>query len=229
MRHSVLMIEDDHDAAAIAEYFLTSAGFHFDRAAEGLEGLKRVQQKAPDLIILDLSLPDIDGTEVFRHIRERRDTPIVILTGHDSDDEMLAHFSEGADDYIKKPASAPELVARVQAVLRRCRPDLLQEEPERILAHGDLILDRVNCRVIVSGKPRHLTATEIRLMALLLTEPGRIVSRAKITWAIHSNPFARDSRTVDSHISHLRRKLQSASDGKQSIENVYGMGYRLTL
>jgi DNA-binding response OmpR family regulator len=220
------MIEDDPDTEAIARYFLTSAGFQFNSAAEGRAGLRQVQETSPDLVILDLSLPDIDGTEVCRQIRRSRDIPVVILTGRGSEQDILAGFSEGADDYIKKPMSPQELVARVQAVLRRAKPDPIRDTRDRMITHGDVSLDLAKHRVMVAGEELHVTATEMRILVLLLKDPGRVVSREEIMRVIHGNTYARDPRTVDSHVSHLRHKLRVAPHGRQRIQNVYGLGYR---
>ena len=228
MRRSVLMIEDDPDTEAIARYFLTSAGFQFSSASEGRTGLRQVQETPPDIVILDLTLPDIDGTEVCRQIRRYRDIPVVILTGRGSEQDILAGFSEGADDYIKKPRSPQELVARVQAVLRRSRPDPIKDTRDRVMSSGDVVLDLSKHRVEVAGQEMHVTATEMRILVLLMKDPGRVVSREEIMRVIHGITYARDPRTVDSHVSHLRHKLRTVPQSRQRIQNVYGLGYRFT-
>lgn len=226
MRRSVLMIEDDPDTESIARYFLTSAGFMFSHSPNGLGGLRLAEESSPDVIILDLSLPDVDGTEVCRRIRVSKDIPIVMLTGRDSPPDKLTGFDFGADDYMTKPFSPQELVARVKAILRRTKPDPVGDARERILSYGDVTLDASRHTVEVAGQPIHVTATEMRLLVLLMKDPGRVVSREEIMGVIHGNSYDRDPRTVDSHVSHLRRKLQAMTSQTRLIQSVYGLGYR---
>jgi DNA-binding response OmpR family regulator len=229
MKQTTLVIDDDPDTRNILRHSLTSAGFEVFTARNGVEGLQLVEEKAPDLLILDLSLPDIDGTEICRRVHQDMGIPILMVTGRKSRTDLLNGLDIGADDYICKPFDPKELVARVKAVLRRTHPDPIAEHRNgaAVLQCGDLTVNVANYQVFQGGEELFLTGIEFRLLVLLIKEPGRLVSRAEAMVAVYGNTYDRDIRTVDSHIAHLRKKLGASSPNGPRIQNVYGLGYRL--
>jgi len=229
VKHTALLIEDDSDTQAVIRHFLTAAGFKVDRAASGKVGLRMVDTAPPDVVVLDLNLPDMDGTEVCRRIREGQTLPILMLTARHTLGDRLKGFDLGADDYLGKPFDPQELVARVNAILRRTRPDVLNSVPAEtsLLQCGDVSVDVSKYEVKVGTADVSLTPTEFRLLVLLMREPGRMVSRREAMVAMYGNTHERDFRTVDSHVSHLRRKLEASGMRSLQITNIYGLGYKL--
>jgi DNA-binding response OmpR family regulator len=223
---TVLIIEDDPHTTELVRLYLANDGHEVVSAATGPEGLARAREASPDLVVLDLMLPGLDGLEICRELRAESDVPIVMLTARVEEDDLLAGLGNGADDYVTKPFRPRELAARVQAVLRRCGRDdgeVGSGEP----AYGPI---RINPRMQTAhaaGKQVSLTPTEYRLLLLFLREPGRVFSREQIIDRALGQDFDGFDRTVDTHIYSLRRKLEAPLKGVRYIHTIYGMGYRL--
>ncbi len=220
----ILVIEDEADIAEILQYNLEREGFEVEVEPRGDRALEIVRRRPPTLILLDLMLPGLDGLELTRMIKrdERTATlPIVMLTARDEEVDRIVGLELGADDYLAKPFSPREVVLRVKAVLRRTRQDSHQAPTYEA---GDLRLDVAGHRFLVDGDEVPLTATEFRLMKVLMGRSGRVQSRARLLSDVWGYAEDVDSRTVDTHIRRLRRKL---GDEAKRIETVIGVGYRL--
>ena len=225
MASTVLIIEDNPNTVELARLYLCRDGHKVVVATDGVEGLRLAREARPDLIVLDLMLPGLDGMEICRTLREESSVPIVMLTARVEEEDRLAGLDLGADDYVTKPFSPRELAARVRAVLRRASRDALQPGSAQ-LTYGDV---RVNIRsrtVHVGATQLHLTPTEFRLLVMLIREPGRTFTRGQIIDGVFGYDFDGFDRTVDAHVSNLRRKLESDPDRPRYIHTVYGMGYR---
>ena len=183
----------------------------------------RVRTEAPDLVILDLGLPGLDGLDVTRAIRRSGDLPIIMLTARDDESDKLVGLELGADDYVTKPFSPRELVARVRAVLRR----QAGAAATATLHAGDLVLDLSRMRLMRAGEPVELTATEFTLIAAMARSPGRVFTRSQLLDAIHGVAFESYERAIDAHVKNIRRKLEPDARSPRYLETVYGVGYRL--
>ena len=225
MPSKVLIIEDDPDVVELTRLYLTRDGHKVLTAADGIEGLRLAEQAAPDLIVLDLMLPGLDGIEICRRIREESEVPIVMLTARVEEEDRLAGLESGADDYVTKPFSPRELAARVRAVLRRAARDAEDRGPAEV-SYEEITVDTRLHRAAVNRKPLSLTRTEFRLLVTFLREPGRVFTREEIIDKVYGYDFEGFDRAVDSHIYNLRRKLNVASDDSRYIHTIYGMGYR---
>ena len=220
----ILLIEDEPDIAEVLQYNLEKEGFQVELARRGDAGLEAVRRDSPDLILLDLMLPGIDGLEVTRLLKRDPATahlPIVMLTARGEEVDRIVGLELGADDYISKPFSPREVVLRVKAVLRRIQHEEVASE---LLQVGDIELDVAGHQLRVQGKEAPLTATEFRLLRLLLERGGRVQTRGQLLSDVWGYAEDIDSRTVDTHIRRLRRKLGPEAD---RIETVIGVGYRL--
>jgi DNA-binding response OmpR family regulator len=213
----ILIVEDDRKTSASIEMYLRHEGYKTDVAYTGDEGLARARQQSPDLVILDLMLPGRNGLEVCAALRAESKLPIIMLTARSTEDDKLTGLESGADDYVTKPFSPRELVARVRAVLRRAEP-ALEEHVEPLVA-GDLVLDRTAHEVIVRGRHVELTAAEFRLLETLMRSPGRVFTRDELV-------EGGLDRTVDVHIKNLRRKLELDRANPARIVTVFGVGYK---
>ncbi|MEM8986339.1 MAG: phosphate regulon transcriptional regulator PhoB [Pseudomonadota bacterium] len=221
----ILIVEDEASLATLLEYNLTKEGFEVIVASDGEEGVLRVEEDAPDLVVLDWMLPKLSGIEVCRRIRSRsetRNTPIIMLTARTEETDRIRGLDTGADDYLSKPFSMVELVARIRAVLRRIRPALLEDA----VAYGDVILDRAAHRVKRNGAEVHLGPTEFRLLDHLIQHPGRVFSREQLLNAVWGSDVFVEARTVDVHIGRLRKALNKTGDG-DLIRTVRSAGYAL--
>ncbi|HEX2194627.1 MAG TPA: response regulator transcription factor, partial [Candidatus Limnocylindria bacterium] len=203
--------------------FLEAAGFGVTTARSGEEALMRARSDAPDLVILDLGLPGLDGLDVTRALRRNGEVPIIMLTARDDETDRIIGLELGADDYVTKPFSPRELVARVRAVLRR---RLASGESEKLRA-GDLELDLPRMRVTRAGQAVDLTATEFALLAAMARQPGRVFTRSQLLDAIHGVAFESYERAVDAHVKNIRRKIEPDPRAPSHILTVYGVGYRL--
>jgi len=210
----ILIVEDDPKTSASIEMYLRHEGYRTDVARSGDEGLARARQQAPDLVILDLMLPGKNGLEVCGALRVESKLPIIMLTARSTEDDKLLGLESGADDYVTKPFSPRELVARVRAVLRRAEP--AGEEP---LTAGDIVLDRETREVNVRGTSVTLTAAEFRLLETLMRSPGRVFTRDELV-------EGGLDRTVDVHIKNLRRKIELDRANPARIVTVFGTGYK---
>jgi two-component system phosphate regulon response regulator PhoB len=224
-RGTILVIEDESDIQELVRYHLEREHFRVLAVGSGEDALKSTKRERPDLILLDLMLPGMDGLEVCRMLRadaETRRTPIVMLTARSEDADVVAGLELGADDYITKPFQPRVLVARLRAVLRRLEAE--QEEPGGSITHQDLVIDTSRHQVRLKGKSISLTLTEFRILTHLARNPGRVFSRYQILDGIQGQDSFVLDRTIDVHVAALRRKL--GAFGEQ-IETVRGVGYRL--
>jgi len=218
-------VEDDRAAAELVRLHLAHEGYGVVMAADGAEGLRLARELKPKLIVLDLMLPRMDGLELCRALRADSDVPIIMVTARVEEEDRLRGLNLGADDYVTKPFSPLELVARVRAVLRRAEREGGEDEP-KTLVQGDVAADMASRRVTVGGRAVPLTATEFRLLVLFLEAPGRVLSREQIIQGALGDGFEGFDRTVDAHVSNLRRKLGEERDGRRYIHTVHSMGYR---
>lgn len=219
----ILLVEDERDLLELLKYNLDREGYDVSTAETGEDGLKLVRNQPPDLILLDLMLPSMDGLEVCRSLKARPDTasiPVIMLTAKGEESDIVAGLELGADDYITKPFSPRILMARIKAVLRRAEAD---SEERRTLEAGGVRIDMDRHEVIVEGETVDLTATEFKLLTLLVSRPARVFTRQQIIDALHEGFAAVTDRSVDVQVVALRRKLGPA--GKR-IETVRGVGYR---
>ena len=223
----VLVIEDDDALATLVQYNLEKEGYKVSVASDGEEGLMQAEEETPDLVLLDWMLPKVSGIEVCRRLRSRPETrniPIIMLTARGEESDRVRGLDTGADDYLTKPFSVPELAARIRAVLRRIRPGLADDR----LTHGDIVVDRVSHRVKRSGKEVHLGPTEFRLLDYLMQHPGRVFSREQLLDAVWGSDVYVEARTVDVHVGRLRKSLMQHSD-VDPIRTVRSAGYSLDL
>lgn len=218
MPKKILLIEDDPEIVEICRDYLKSADFEVVTAITGTNGLAAVRREKPDLIVLDLMLPEMNGLDVCRTIRRESEVPIIMLTARVEEMDRLIGLEIGADDYITKPFSPRELVARVRVVLRRISSDPASD----VLRAGAVTLDRSHYTAVLPDKTISLTATEFEIMATLMSQPGRIFSRSQLTEAVHGTSFESYERAINSHINNLRRKLEPG----EYIVTIHGVGYK---
>jgi two-component system phosphate regulon response regulator PhoB len=219
----ILVVEDEAALSLLLAYNLEAEGFVVDRVERGDEAEVRLSEVIPDLVILDWMLPGVSGLEICRRMRAReatRSLPVIMLTARGEESERVRGLSIGADDYVVKPFSVPELMARVRALLRRARPDRVAG----LLSSGDLELDRQNWRVHRCGRDVHLGPTEFRLLEHLMEKPGRVFSRAQLLDSVWGLSAEIDERTVDVHVGRLRKALSNPGE-KDPIRTVRGAGY----
>lgn len=219
----VLVVEDEEPISLLLRYNLEANGYHVDVVSRGDEAELYLQEIVPDLLILDWMLPGISGIELCRRLRARKETrslPIIMLTARGEETERLRGFEEGADDYVVKPFSVPELMARVSAMLRRAKPEVVSST----LKSGDIELDRDVHRIYRGGREIHLGPTEFRLLEFLMHRPGRVFSREQLLDGVWGRDIYVDERTVDVHIGRLRKAINK-SRMKDPIRTVRGSGY----
>jgi len=218
----VLVVEDEASIASFVSLYLKNAGYGVRTASTGTEALSAAASDSPSLIVLDLMLPDIDGIEVCKRIRQRSDVPILMLTARDEDVDKIIGLEVGADDYLTKPFNPRELVARVKSVLRRAAP--ARQDPENaVIKHGDLTVDSGRREVRVGKEEIQLAPKEFDLLWELLDHRGLVLTRDQLLERVWGYTFAGDTRTVDVHVRQLRRKLGDASP----IVTVWGVGYKV--
>jgi DNA-binding response OmpR family regulator len=220
--HSILLVEDEASIASFVAMYLKNAGYGVRTAATGGDALTQVATEVPALIVLDLMLPDIDGVEVCRRIRQRSDIPILMLTARDEDVDKIIGLEVGADDYLTKPFNPRELVARVKSILRRSGPDRSRPESKQI-THGELSVDAGRREVHVGEEEIQLAPKEFDLLWELLDHRGLVLTRDQLLERVWGYTFAGDTRTVDVHVRQIRRKLGDASP----IVTVWGVGYKV--
>jgi two-component system alkaline phosphatase synthesis response regulator PhoP len=221
---TILVVDDEPKIVQLARDYLEHAGFDVLTAGDGASALQAAGVRRPDLVVLDLGLPGVDGLEVMRTIRAAGPTPIVVLTARDTELDKLLGLELGADDYVTKPFSPRELVARVRAVLRRSERSA---EPRERLEVGDLVLDVPRLRTSVAGRPVELTATEFAILATMAREPGRVLTRSQLLDAVHGVAFEAYERAIDAHVKNIRRKLEPDPARPRYLLTVYGVGYRV--
>jgi len=223
MSKTIMVVDDEKRLVSLVESYLTQEGYRVVSANNGREALPIASREKPDLIILDLMMPEMDGYGFMREHHKEQDTPIILLTARVDDDERVIGLELGADDYITKPFRPRELVARVRAVLRRAG----KSEPQaKALQVADICLDRDTREVTVAGRPVDLTPSEFDLLAALLASPGRVFSRLDLLDILQGIRYEGYERTIDTHIKNLRAKIESDSRSPRYIETVYGVGYR---
>ncbi len=223
MTATILIVEDEADLSELMRYNLEAEGFRIVSAESGDEAVERIRDGVPDLILLDWMLPGLSGIELTRRWRTRDETartPIIMVTARGEEEERVRGLATGADDYIVKPFSMPELVARIQALLRRSSPQLVSN----VLKAGDLELDRQSHRVRRAGRDLHLGPTEYRLLEYLMRHPGRVYSREQLLDGVWGNDVYVDERTVDVHVGRLRKAINRGREA-DPIRTVRGAGY----
>jgi two-component system alkaline phosphatase synthesis response regulator PhoP/two-component system response regulator ResD len=220
-KETILVVDDEANIIALAKMYLEKEGYRVERATDGAEALRKVDELQPALMVLDLMLPEVDGWEVCRRVRADSDLPIIMLTARDDDVDKIVGLELGADDYLTKPFNPRELVARVKAILRRT---VRAGRPAQVLRLGDLTIEPASRRVIVAGKSVFLRAKEFDLLVALVEHKGVVLSRQQLLDLVWGFDFYGQTRTVDVHIAHLRDKLAGSQVG---IETVWGVGYKL--
>jgi DNA-binding response OmpR family regulator len=219
---TILVVEDEQSIASFVSLYLKNAGYNVRAVGTGADALTQAEAVTPALIVLDLMLPDIDGIEVCRRVRQRSDVPILMLTARDEDVDKIIGLEVGADDYLTKPFNPRELVARVKSILRRAAPERREEETRQI-RHGDLHVDAGRREVRVNDTEIQLAPKEFDLLWELLDHRGVVLTRDQLLERVWGYTFAGDTRTVDVHVRQLRRKLGDASP----IVTVWGVGYKV--
>jgi len=220
---TVLVVEDEPQIAEIAKDYLEHAGFVVVTTGDGVDALALARERRPDLVVLDLGLRRLDGLDVAKRLRRDGATPIIMLTARVEESDRLIGLEIGADDYVTKPFSPRELVARVRAVLRRAAPP---GAADAVLQRGDLTIDQARLRVSRKGRPVELTATEFQLLATLARQPGRVFTRAQLLDAVRGTEIESYERAIDTHVKNIRRKLEADPHDPTYVLTVYGAGYR---
>lgn len=221
----ILIVDDEPKIVRLARDYLARAGFGVLTASDAASAMSAIRGDRPELVVLDLGLPDQDGLDVTRSIRRESDVPIIMLTARGEESDRLVGLELGADDYMVKPFSPKELVARVRAVLRRSEG--LAGASRQSLHAGDLLIDVPKMQVTIAGRPVEVTTTEFQLLAALARQPGRILTRSQLLDALHGVAFESYERAIDTHIKNLRRKIEADPHQPRYILTVYGVGYKL--
>ncbi|GMB01539.1 response regulator transcription factor [Pelosinus sp. IPA-1] len=222
-QYSVLIVDDDVKLVKLLRTYFEKEGCMTYSANDGLDALQVVREKKPDIMVLDLMLPGLDGLDVCRKIRKDNDIPIIMLTARDEESDRLIGLEIGADDYVTKPFSPKEVVARAKAILRRANKEMVRSEPIQV---GTLIIDLERHQVTNGGHIVDVTPTEFKIMELLAANTGKVYSRLQIVEQIQGYSFEGYERTIDAHIKNLRRKIETNPKEPQHIQTVYGIGYK---
>ncbi len=223
MPKTILVVDDKANVRTLVREYLSEQGFHVVTAENGQNALYVARQEKPDLILLDIMMPEMDGFEFIRAYRKESDKPIILLTAKLEESDKVIGLELGADDYVTKPFGMRELVARIHTVLRRAGQ---MPHPSSRLQSGEIILDRESHSVTVGDRPVHLTPSEFDLLALLMNAPGRVFSRLDLLEDLQGTSFEGIARTIDVHIRNLRTKIESDPANPRYIETVFGIGYR---
>ncbi|MCL4490095.1 MAG: response regulator transcription factor [Chloroflexi bacterium] len=224
---TILVVDDEPKIVQLARDYLERAGLSVLSAGDGKTALASVRADKPDLVVLDLGLPEMDGLDVMRALRKESNVPVIILTARGEETDKLVGLELGADDYIVKPFSPKELVARVRAVLRRLET-FSEGAGAQVIRVADLELDVPRMRATVGGRAVELTPTEFQLLAALAREPGRIFTRGQLLDAVRGVAFESYERAIDAHIKNIRKKIEPDPHEPRYILSVYGVGYRFT-
>lgn len=222
-QYTALIVDDDVKLIQLLKTYFNKEGFRTYTACDGLDALKEARERKPDIIVLDLMLPSIDGWEVCRKIRRESDVPIIMLTARDEESDRLVGLEIGADDYVTKPFSPKEVVARVKAILRRTNKDMIRKGP---LKAGGLTIDFERHEVTNGDQLIELTPTEFKLLEVLASNVGKVFTRLQIVEQTQGYTFEGYERTIDAHIKNLRRKLEPNPKKPTYIQTVYGIGYK---
>jgi DNA-binding response OmpR family regulator len=220
----ILVVEDEAKIARLVADYLRHAGFEVTVAGDGEVALASARRAKPDLVVLDLGLPGRDGLDVARTLRRTSGVPIVMLTARGDETDRIVGLELGADDYVVKPFSPKELVARVRAVLRRT--ETAREGGPEVLRAADVELDLPRMRATAGGRPVELTPTEFQLLAVLVREPGRVFTRSQLLDAVHGVAFESYERAIDAHVKNIRKKLEPTPGRPRYLLTVHGVGYR---
>lgn len=223
-QRSVLIVDDDSKLVELLQLYFEKDGFVVFTANDGLTALKTAREKEPDILVLDLMLPGMDGWDICRTLRRGSEVPILMLTARAEESDRLVGLEIGADDYVTKPFSPKEVVARVKAILRRTKRTTAKTESVRL---GDVVIDLKQYQVTKGGQPVELTPTEFKMLELLAANPGRVFSRLQIVEQAQGYSFEGYERTIDAHIKNLRRKIEDNPREPVYIQTVYGVGYRM--
>lgn len=221
MPKTILVIEDDGNIRELLRLYLEQEGYAVETAQDGLEGLRAFKRVHPDLVLLDLMMPVMDGTQVMKELRAQSKVPVIMLTAKGETFDKVAGLELGADDYVTKPFEMRELIARVRAVLRRYDKD----DAPRKLEFDNLIIDKESYNIIVKGEKMEIPPKEIELLYFLASSPNRVFTRAQLLDDVWGFDYFGDTRTVDVHVKRLREKLQGVSD-QWEIKTVWGVGYK---
>lgn len=221
----VLLIDDDVELVKLIREYLLQENFEVECAHDGETGVVYAESLAPDLVVLDVMMPKLNGIEVLRRIRAGSNVPILMLTAKGDDEHRIVGLELGADDYVPKPCTPRELVARIRAILRRMAP--ASQDQQAQISVGDLVIWPERRLVEWAGEPVNLTSTEFNLLEVLVRQAGRVVSKSDLSTLALGRPLSRFDRTIDVHLSSIRQKLGTMADGRQCIQTVYRMGYQL--
>jgi len=222
---SILVVDDDVELCALVQEYLTSEGFKSEAVHDGEIGLRRGLSGNYVLVVLDVMLPGINGFEVLRRLRSVSKIPVLLLTARGEDVDRIVGLEIGADDYLPKPFNPRELVARIRAILRRAKPSKATDAAPEVLSVGDVELDPATRNVFLAGAPVELTSVEFNLLEVLLREAGRVVTRERLVNAVLSRKFMPFDRSIDMHVSKVRRKLGDSEKSGDHIKTIRGVGY----
>jgi DNA-binding response OmpR family regulator len=223
MTRTILVVDDKVGVTQLLKEYLTEHGFRVVTAKDGRDALFTARYEKPDLVLLDIMMPEMDGYTFMRHFRRGGNTPVIMLTAKIEETDKVIGLELGADDYVTKPFGMAELVARIRALLRRAYQDLPESDVLRV---GDVVLDKKTRMVIINERKVQLTPSEFELLSVLMAAPGQVFSRASLLEHLKGNAFENVERTVDTHIRNLRAKVETRTDEPQYIQTVYGVGYR---
>ena len=225
MEKTILIVEDDSNIRELLSLYLEQEGYHIEMAQDGADGLRAFKRVHPDLVLLDLMMPVMDGTQMIRELRTFSKTPVIILTAKGEVFDKVTLLELGADDYITKPFEMREVIARVRAVLRR----MDQDEGDPKLAFDKLIIDKQSYNIVVDGTKMEIPPKEIELLYFLASSPNRVFTRAQLLDDVWGFDYFGDSRTVDSHIKRLRAKIDKQEHPQWKIKTIWGVGYKFEI
>jgi DNA-binding response OmpR family regulator len=226
MSKTILIVDDKLSAQRLVADYLTENGFRTVMASNGREALYVARHEKPDLVLLDIMMPEMDGFEFMRHFRKERNTPVIMLTAKVEETDKVVGLELGADDYVTKPFGMAELVARVRAVLRRVNEGYVETATSDVLRVGDAVLDKKTRIVAIGARKLELTPSEFELLTILMAAPGQVFSRGDLLERLKGNSFENVERTVDVHIRNLRAKIEPEPSHPQYILTAFGVGYR---
>ncbi|MBI3242946.1 MAG: response regulator transcription factor [Chloroflexi bacterium] len=224
MTKTILVVDDKANVRQLLDEYLTGQGFRVVTATNGREALYTARHETPDAILLDIMMPEMDGYEFLKQYRREQSVPVIVITAREEESDAVLGLELGADDYVIKPFRMRELVARIQAVLRRAEPDAPHSKHLRV---GDLTLDEATHTVTARGEPVSLTPTEFNLLGLFMRSPGQVLTRQQLADQLTEDGYTGMERTLNVHIRNLRAKIESDPDQLRYIETVFGVGYRL--
>jgi two-component system, OmpR family, alkaline phosphatase synthesis response regulator PhoP len=222
-KYSVLLVDDDEKLVQLLKTYFEKEGFITYAAYDGLQAIQLVREKKPSIMVLDIMLPEMDGWDVCRKIRRENEVPIIMLTAREEESDRLIGLEIGADDYVTKPFSPKEVVARAKVILRRMNQEFVQKVPLQI---GNIYIDLERHQVSQNGEMIELTATEFKILELFVTHAGRVFTRLQIVEQTQGDSFEGYDRTIDVHIKNLRRKLEANTKEPRYILTIYGVGYK---